>query len=215
MGSLEESRCTIEALTAERNYYKEFWQAMNNYHSIISHFQVPAPTMAMPGPFPSQNALPPINAIAPFHTTAFPVSSHQGEHPQPNPAQPPAVRSITEYASAPPVSPNTAPTKDVPILSTPKAAALTSTQSPETPSKRTIQSYFTPVKKPVAPPAPPRDSVLVVVPRPAEVDRPPTPAKEDLTLAIVVSDPAEVDPPPPPHNELPSIDSEPASFDPD
>jgi hypothetical protein len=38
MGSLEESRLANEALTAERDHYKEFWNAMNNYHTVMSRF---------------------------------------------------------------------------------------------------------------------------------------------------------------------------------
>ena len=37
-------KITIEALTSEKDHCKEFWQAMNNYHSVVSRFQVPAAT---------------------------------------------------------------------------------------------------------------------------------------------------------------------------
>ena len=52
MGSLEEARRTIEALVQEKDYYKYFWQAMNNYHSVLSRFQAPGQWLAK-GPFTS------------------------------------------------------------------------------------------------------------------------------------------------------------------
>jgi len=64
MGSLEESRRIIEALTAERDHYKEFWQAMTNYHSVMARFQVPAPAIAVSAaPLPTQMASTPIPQI--------------------------------------------------------------------------------------------------------------------------------------------------------
>jgi hypothetical protein len=52
MGSLEEARRTITSLTAEEDPYKEFWQAMNNYHNVMSRFQVSAATAGPQISFP-------------------------------------------------------------------------------------------------------------------------------------------------------------------
>jgi hypothetical protein len=71
MGSLEESRRIIEALTKEKDHYKEFWQVTNNYHCVMSRFQVPAPTAAVTsGSFPSQIAC--STSLAPLKMTAPP-----------------------------------------------------------------------------------------------------------------------------------------------
>lgn len=43
MGSVEEARQTIQILTVERDYYKDFWTATHNYQSVISRFQVNTP----------------------------------------------------------------------------------------------------------------------------------------------------------------------------
>ena len=39
----------IEALTAERDHYKEFWQAMTSYHNVMTRFQLPLPAVAFLG----------------------------------------------------------------------------------------------------------------------------------------------------------------------
>ena len=52
MGSLEEASRTITSLTAEEDPYKEFWQAMNNYHNVMSRFQVSAATAGPQISFP-------------------------------------------------------------------------------------------------------------------------------------------------------------------
>lgn len=55
MGSLEEARRTIKSVTAEKDHYKEFWQAMNNYHSVMLRFQV-VPPISFPHNTPHQSA---------------------------------------------------------------------------------------------------------------------------------------------------------------
>ena len=71
MGSLEESRRTIEALTKEKDYYKEFWQITNNYHSVMARFQVPAPMAAVTtASFPFQIAY--STSLSPLQMTAPP-----------------------------------------------------------------------------------------------------------------------------------------------
>ena len=55
MGSLEEARQTIKTVTAEKDHYKEFWQAMNNYHSVMARFQV-VPPISFPHNTPHQAA---------------------------------------------------------------------------------------------------------------------------------------------------------------
>jgi hypothetical protein len=156
MRSLKESRRTIEALTAEKDHYKEFWLVTNNYHSVMSRFQVPAPTAG--GHFTTQlHYSPP--ALPLFNTSPYPVSgyplyastssnltvtstqlpsSQQDEQSQDKPIQEPHVSDsiiVPEVISA----------KENPTLST-----LNSTQrSPETFCKRIIASYFATVKKPV------------------------------------------------------------------
>jgi hypothetical protein len=47
MNSLEEARRTNETLTAERDQYKQFWQATSDFYSAMSQFQV-AETTAVP-----------------------------------------------------------------------------------------------------------------------------------------------------------------------
>lgn len=74
MGSLEEARRTINALTAEKDHYKEFWQAMNTYHSVMSRFQVPTVTathLSFPYNTPSQAAQ------NPFMGAGFPMYNNQ------------------------------------------------------------------------------------------------------------------------------------------
>ena len=55
MGSLEEARRTIQTVTAEKDHYIEFWQAMNNYHSVMARFQV-VPPISFPHSTPHQAA---------------------------------------------------------------------------------------------------------------------------------------------------------------
>jgi len=55
MGSLDEARRTIKTVTAEKDHYKEFWQAMNNYHSVMARFQV-VPPSSFPHNTPRQAA---------------------------------------------------------------------------------------------------------------------------------------------------------------
>ena len=43
MGSLEESHRANEAVTAERDHYKEFWSAMNNYHTVVGDVSFSSP----------------------------------------------------------------------------------------------------------------------------------------------------------------------------
>jgi hypothetical protein len=120
MGSLEESRRIIEALTKEKDHYKEFWQVTNNYHCVMSRFQVPAPTAAVTsGSFPSQIAcstsLAPLKMTAPpFPRPGYPAftapdprsqQSQQAEHPQPKPTQEIAIKPVQEPTQQPVVAP--------------------------------------------------------------------------------------------------------------
>ena len=76
MGSLEEARRTIEALAQEKDYYKDFWQATNNYHSVMSRFQVPAPSLTtapFTSHFPYSSASAPVSQV---NTPQFSVSSY-------------------------------------------------------------------------------------------------------------------------------------------
>jgi hypothetical protein len=167
MGSVEESRRIIEALTEEKDHYKEFWQAMNNYHSVMSRFQVQAPTVTG-SPFPSQLAysssvapIPQVNAPQ-YPASGYPLysgntinptyldfQSQQGGYPHSQPTQPPQPPAI-----AAPAIPDVGSQPESSLLHlTPQPAAKIS-QSPETPSKRDstkgIDSYFTPMKKKTA-----------------------------------------------------------------
>ena len=159
MSSLEESRRTIEALTKEKDHYKEFWQVTNNYHSVMSRFQVPAPTATVtPASFPSHiaysSSLAPLQmAVSSFPGSGYPAftasdsqpqQSQQAERPRDKSAQEVDTQSRQE-ASQQPVA------FFVPdISSTPEATAAAHNQSPQTPSKRTILAYFAPVSKSVA-----------------------------------------------------------------
>jgi len=201
MGSLEESRRTIEALTAERDHYKEFWQAMNNYQSVMSRFQVPAAAAAItPGPLGSQIAvtLPSINALSiaalhPVNTTSSPgYPVYPGSGAQPPPSQQGGQPQVN---AAPPDLP---PKMDIPVPSTPEPVAATGTQSPETPSKRTIKDFFTNVKKPVVPPAPEKEGPAIS--RPGDHLPSPPPFDDDLA--------------PPADNDFLAADPKPADHEP-
>ena len=107
MGSLEEARRIIETLTQEKDYYKDFWQAMNNYHNVMSRFQIPTPALtAAPFAthFPYSSSSAPVSQVnAPqFAVSAYPLynattnltvselqhqQSQQQEQPQPQPLQ--------------------------------------------------------------------------------------------------------------------------------
>jgi len=168
MGSLEEARRTIEALAQEKDYYKDFWQATNNYHSVMSRFQVPAPSLTtapFTSHFPYSSSSAPVSQVnAPqFSVSSYPLYSgttglvasemhhlQSQEEGQPQP-YPPRQSTITT-----PTVPDVAPQTQNPLLSTPETAAKVA-QSPETPSKReatkSIESYFTSAKQAVSCPA--------------------------------------------------------------
>jgi len=173
MGSLEESRRANMAITAERDHYKEFWTAMNNYHSVMSRFQVSAPSVGSLGfagaPFPGQmdyssppsipqlgtapSPLIPQTGAPPFATSAYPVYSATAA----NLAATVDLKFQPQYQTAgapPPPAAHDGATRD-PAPSTPEptgpATAKPPSQSPETPSKRTsiksIESYFASARK--------------------------------------------------------------------
>ena len=130
----------------------------NNYHSIMSRFQVSAsavPITAGPGPLPIYSSSPPIQQIGgppylppgytapgyPLYTVATPnltVSNPQSHQSQPQ-SQPPNTVPA-------PVIADVTPQKDNPNPSTPDHPTAATTQSPETPSKResmkSIEFYF-------------------------------------------------------------------------
>lgn len=82
MGTLEETRRALDYVTAEKDHYKEFWQAMNNYHSVMSRFQVPTATIQA-APFGSQPLrIPPLSSHLPPLSSHFPpLSSHFPSQP--------------------------------------------------------------------------------------------------------------------------------------
>jgi hypothetical protein len=82
MGSLEESRRANEALRAERDHYKEFWSVMNNYHTVMSRFQVPASSVGFPGaPLPNQMGVYSSAPYAEFGAAPSPLSQQAGPPP--------------------------------------------------------------------------------------------------------------------------------------
>jgi hypothetical protein len=192
MGSLEESRRIIGALTKEKDHYKEFWQVTNNYHSVMSRFQVPAPTAAVTsGSFPSQIAY--STSLTPLKMTAPPIprpgypaftapdsQSQQADHPQSKPTQEIAIKPVQEPTQQPVVAPPIPEVMSQAIPSTPEAAAAVNIQSPETPSKRTIMSYFTTVNKSVVSPAPAKETPAVVLNAAENPPPPPTPSHDGL-----------------------------------
>lgn len=176
MGSLEESRRTIDALTAEKNHYKEFWLVTNNYHSLMSRFQVPAPTTSpFPTPlhYPSSLGVPQFNA-PPYPVSGYPVYSSTASNlivtdsqaPQSQQEEQPQLIPVQEpLATSSPIIPEVTPQKENPTPSTPEPALANNTQSPDTPSKRTIASYFASAKKPV-----PISENEDAAPRPSEIN---------------------------------------------
>lgn len=72
MGSLEESRQTIQNLIMERDYYKDFWTVTHNYQNIISRFQVNA---SVPPAFAAA-LLPSVISLPQFTQSQFPTSSY-------------------------------------------------------------------------------------------------------------------------------------------
>jgi len=182
MGSLEESRRKIDALTAEKDHYKEFWLVTNNYHSLMSRFQVPAPTTAITAsPFPaplhysSSLGVPQFNA-PPYPVSGYPVYSSTSSNrivtdsqaPQSQQEEQPQLIPVQEpLAATSPIVPEVTPPKENPTPSTPEPAVANNTQSPDTPSKPTIASYFASAKKPV-----PLSAIEDAAPHPSEIDPP-------------------------------------------
>lgn len=126
MGSLEEARRTIQTVTAEKDHYKEFWQAMNNYHSVMARFQVVPPSsfphntprqaanVGMGAGFPMFNphqGLPSIGSGPPFQQ---PFQAHDkqqegmGQSPSQHPLQPQQQQTSTTGPTTP--ANNPAPT---------------------------------------------------------------------------------------------------------
>ena len=177
MGSLEESRRANEAVTAERDHYKEFWSAMNNYHTVMSRFQVPASSVGSVGfagaPLPTQmgvyssSPFPQFGAATsplirqtvtpPFAASGYPsygaAANLSGMDLKPFQSQPHSQPVGEIVAPAPLIHDGTTNT---PKPSTPEPTTVPpNTQSPVTPSKRilmkSIESYFASPKKPAVP----------------------------------------------------------------
>ena len=101
MCTLEETRRENEAIKKERDHYKEFWQAMNTYHSVMSRFQLP--TEFIPAaPFPSQVLYP--NAAPRYMTSEFPMYS-SGTFPSTLQAAPPSLQDSSPVVPSDSVSP--------------------------------------------------------------------------------------------------------------
>jgi hypothetical protein len=186
MDSLEESRRTNEAITAERDHYKEFWTVMNNYHMMMSHFQVSASSVGFTGaplfsqmvcsssPFiPQLGAAPlsliPQTGVPPFITSAYPLYSIIAANLAAMDLKFQSHYQVTGEIVAPPPS---APHDDMirnPDLFIPKPTESAKIQSPETPSKRTsmksIESYFASIRKSVFSLF--IEDVILIIPKPS------------------------------------------------
>ena len=155
MCTLEETRCENEAIKKERDHYKEFWQAMNTYHSVMSRFQLP--TGSIPAaPFPSQVQYP--NPAPHDLTPDFPMYS-SGTSSSTLQAAPPSLQDSTPIVpldSVSPVNATAIPQPQIHALSlqsnpqVPPSSIVNST--PETPKKKSqdkpIESYFGTSKSP-------------------------------------------------------------------
>lgn len=159
---------------------------MNNYHTVMSRFQVSAPSFAG-APFPGQmdyssplsipqlgaapSPLIPQTGAPPFATSAYPVYSATAAnlaavdlkfqpHHQTAGAPPPAVHDGTTRDPAPSTPEPTGP------------AAAAKPQSPETPSKRTsmksLESYFASARKTPFPlSVEPAEPAVPAIPKPS------------------------------------------------
>jgi hypothetical protein len=145
---LEEARRTITALTAEKDHYKEFWQAMNNYHNVMSRFQVSAATAGPPISFPfnpvSQGVANPFISSFPMYNTQAPNAGPQSqEQLSSSPLQ--SHQSNTGAGAHPTHqgTPSRSASTQPMDLSSPLAPQRS--QPPETPKKeaaKPIESYF-------------------------------------------------------------------------
>lgn len=170
MGSLEEARRTIEMLTAEKDHYKEFWQAMSNYHSVMSRFRVPAatvPQLSFPYNAPPQSAQNPVmgNGFPIYNMQAFPTTgtgpplrapSQPHEHdliPQPGPPLPHtlqqnsgAVTAVSKepihLAEASPPSASAQPQNVPPPPVTSPSAVSKILETPKKEASKPIDAYF-------------------------------------------------------------------------
>ena len=171
MDSLEESRRANEAITTERDHYKEFWSAMNNYHTVMSRFQVSAPSVGSLGfagtPLPSQmvsssspsipqfgaapSPLIPQTDAPPFAISAYPLYNATAANLAAMDLKFQShYQTAGEIVAPPPAThDDTIRNPDPSIPESTGSAAKT--QSPETPSKhssmKSIESYFTSNRK--------------------------------------------------------------------
>ena len=189
MGSLEESRRANEAITAERDHYKEFWSAMNNYHTVMSRFQVSAPSVGSLGfagaPLPSQmvyssspsipqlgaapSPLIPQTGAPPFATSAYPLYSATAANLAAMDLKfQPHYQTAGEIVAPPPAAHDGTTRNPDPSTPEPTGPAA-KTQSPETPSKRSsmksIESYFASNRKPTFPLS--VESTIPTIPKPS------------------------------------------------
>jgi len=176
MGSLEESRKAIETLSTERDYYKDFWTATNNYQSVMSKFNIqtsihPPPSSYTPSIFqvnPPTSSLPafampnPFNTPHQFNPSAFnsqnlfsatsSFSTPFSQPPQQTPQPTPDALALKKPESL------SSPQKDALIpqkpdaqkssveSSTPLADQSTIQTTPKRASTKTIESFFSPLK---------------------------------------------------------------------
>jgi len=150
---------------------------MNNYHTVMSRFQVPASSVGFPGaplpnqmgvyssaPYPqfgaapsplSQQAGPPPFAVSGYPLYGAAVANLSGMDLKPFQSQPHSEPVGEIVAPAPLIHDGTAQDK-TPKPSTPEPTTVpANTQTPDTPSKRifmkSIDSYFASAKKPAFP----------------------------------------------------------------
>ena len=155
---------------AERDHYKEFWTVMNNYHTVMSRFQVSASSVRSVGfagalssqmIYSSSPSIPQLGVAAsslipqtvapPFATSAYPLYSATAANLA---AMDPKFQSHCQ-ATGEIITPSPPITHDDmtrnPDPSTPEPIGSAKIQSSETPSKRTsmksIESYFTSIRK--------------------------------------------------------------------
>lgn len=156
MYTLEEARREIEALKKERDHYKEFWQAMNTYHSVMSRFQLS--TGSIPSaPFPSQVLYP--NAAPQDMPSEYSMYSFPRASPSTFQAASSSLQNSTPTVPSHPVSPVNPKVIPQPQINpslhqSPSQVPPFSTvnRSPETPQKKPrdkpIESYFGTSKSP-------------------------------------------------------------------
>ncbi len=155
MGSLEDARQTIKTLAEERDYYRDFWIATNNYQSVMSKFNIQTPFQPSPSPYPPM--------LQSTSTSSLPVFSHSQYNASSNQFKPLAIlpqklytTSNSSFASA--FSADNLQNQPLQPLhehSEPAASSstlvMTTESTHQTPPKRdstrAIDSFFTSVKK--------------------------------------------------------------------